>query len=219
MRFLNPALKLSSLRIALLVLSLLSPPVMAQAPVILVMGDSLSAAYGIDEEKGWVNLLRQRLEQSSLSASVINSSISGETSAGGLRRLPELLTTYNPSVVILELGANDGLRGYPVKTMAKKLQSIIDLSHDNQSEVLLLGMQIPPNYGRRYSQMFRDTYLQLQRENDIAMVPFLLDGVATKPELMQTDGLHPKAEAQAQILDNVWPHLKMLLDNLQVSNQ
>lgn len=218
MRLLKQAVLLTKLYIFGIICTLLSSVALAQSPVILVMGDSLSAAYGINPEKGWVNLLRQKFEKQAISVEVINSSISGETSAGGLRRLPDLLNTYNPDVVILELGANDGLRGHPVNNMVNKLQAMIDLTLAQHSKVLLLGMKIPPNYGRRYSELFSSAYPRLRQENDITLVPFMLQGVATRPELMQSDGLHPTAEAQPIILDTIWPYLKGLLGNVHVSN-
>lgn len=180
---------------------------------ILVLGDSLSAARGIDERDGWVSLLRQRLEQNSIDREVVNASISGETSGGGSGRLPALLEKYQPSLVILELGGNDGLRGYPIPTMRKNLQKAIDLSHQHNAQVLLVGMQIPPNYGPRYSRLFSDTYPDLAAKNQIALVPFFLEGVAGQPELMQNDGIHPTEEGQPQMLENVWPSLQTLLAN------
>lgn len=180
---------------------------------ILVLGDSLSAARGIDERDGWVSLLKARLQQNSINREVVNASISGETSGGGAGRLPALLEKYQPALVILELGGNDGLRGYPIPTMRKNLQKAIDLSHQNNAQVLLVGMQIPPNYGPRYSSLFSDAYPDLADKNQIELVPFFLDGVAGHPELMQNDGIHPTEEGQPQMLENLWPSLQTLLDS------
>ncbi|WP_207951637.1 GDSL-type esterase/lipase family protein [Pseudomaricurvus alcaniphilus] len=185
---------------------------------ILVLGDSLSASYGIDEQQGWVNLLRQKLSEENLEARIVNASISGETSAGGTSRLPSLLQMYQPNIVIIELGGNDGLRGYPITSMRKQLQSAITMSQANGAQVLLLGMQIPPNYGQRYATMFSNVYRELQQKNDIALVPFFLQGVAGKRELMQADDIHPTAAAQPILLANVWPALYPLLTRLQVTN-
>lgn len=181
---------------------------------ILVLGDSLSAAYGMEESEGWVALLRQRLAEQQLRRPVINASVSGETSSGGTARLPPLLDKYRPGVVILELGGNDGLRGYPVPTLRAQLQQAIDLSQQQGARVLLVGMQIPPNYGARYSRMFSETYPTLAKKNQLPLVPFLLDGVAGLPDMIQPDGIHPTAAGQPQMLDNVWPVLRDLLATL-----
>jgi acyl-CoA thioesterase-1 len=182
---------------------------------ILILGDSLSAAYGIDEEQGWVALLQNKLNvETAISDNpytVINASISGETSAGGLRRLPELNEQYSPVLVVIELGGNDGLRGYPLQRMKKNLQMMIDNSKEITAQVLLLGMQIPPNYGQRYSRQFAEVYQQLKNENGIMLVDFFLDNVAIKPSLMQKDGIHPTAEGQPIMLDNVWPAINEAL--------
>lgn len=186
--------------------------VRASEPGILVLGDSLSAAYGIDTREGWVTLLDQHLQSHANSAyQVINASISGETTGGGLARLPALLNKYQPEIVILELGGNDGLRGFPIARLRQNLEQMIKLSQQSGARVLLLGMRIPPNYGTRYTQQFYDTYSDLAQQYDVALVPFFLDKVATKPSLMQADGIHPKAEAQALMLGNVLPVLKEML--------
>lgn len=190
----------------------------ARATTILVLGDSLSAAYGIDEELGWVALLRQRLQLEGISAEVINASVSGETSAGGRERLPALLAHYKPDLLILELGGNDGLRGYPIPAVRKNLAGIIEHSRDQGARVLLLGIQIPPNYGRRYTELFRELYPALASDLDVPLVPFFLEGVATRPDMMQSDGIHPTVAAQAQLLDNTWPRLRRLLGDLQVAD-
>jgi acyl-CoA thioesterase-1 len=181
------------------------------APVILVMGDSLSAGYRIATEEGWVALLQRRLKTEHLPHQVVNASISGETSSGGLNRLSPALQKYQPDIVILELGANDGLRGLPLSVMRANLQRMITASQKINARVLLLGMRLPPNYGPAYTQQFSEIYVDLAQKYRTALVPFFLDGVATRRELMQDDGLHPKAIAQPQVLDTVWPHLQPLL--------
>lgn len=183
----------------------------AESPRILVLGDSLSAAYGIDEEEGWVHLLDEQLEREGYPHTVVNASVSGETTEGGLKRLPRLLSEHNPDWVILELGGNDGLRGYPVGDLADNLTAMIQLSREQGAEVLMLGMQIPPNYGPRYTDQFTAVYPQLAEEEDVPLVAFMLEGIATKDELMQRDGIHPNAEAQPKILENVWPTLREVL--------
>lgn len=180
------------------------------APVILVLGDSLSAGYGIDVKAGWVALLQQRLDDQ-YPHTVINASVSGETAGGGLARLPALLQEHQPALVILELGGNDGLRGHPVNVMQQQLKDIIEKAQATKAKVLLLGMQIPPNYGQRYTQRFHQAYAKLAEEYELPYVPFFLEGIAVNAELMQRDGIHPTAEAQSQMLDNVWQTLEPLL--------
>lgn len=182
-----------------------------RSPTILVMGDSLSAGYGIDIEQGWVNLLREKLN-GEYAHRVVNASVSGEISRGGLNRLPRLLEEYHPEVVILELGGNDGLRGLPLTELHENLSDMIERSQDVGARVLLIGIQIPPNYGKRYSDQFTELYPQLAAHYQVPLVDFMLEGVATDPESMQRDGIHPKAEAQPRILENVWPALKPLLE-------
>lgn len=185
----------------------------AETPRILVLGDSLSAGYGIDEEEGWVSLLGERLTSEGYAHTVVNASVSGETSEGGLKRLPRLLSEHNPDWVILELGGNDGLRGYPVSDLTDNLLSIVQLSREQGADVLLVGMQIPPNYGPRYTEQFTSLYPQLAEEYNLPLVEFMLEGIATDDELMQRDGIHPNAEAQPKILDNVWPTLREVLES------
>lgn len=180
------------------------------APRILVLGDSLSAAYGLELKQGWVTLLEQRLAEK-FPHKVINASVSGETTGGGLARLPTLLKEHQPNLLILELGGNDGLRGHPLNIMRRQLAGIIEQSRAAGAQVLLVGMHIPPNYGQRYTQQFHTTYKQLAEEYQLPLVDFFLDGVALKPGLMQRDGIHPTAEAQSIMLDNVWPVLLPLL--------
>jgi acyl-CoA thioesterase-1 len=207
----------SILRIALLAsLSALGAIAHAQTttPTLLVLGDSLSAAYGIPRESGWVYLLEQKLGQQKLTngnVAVVNASISGETTDGGLARLPALLQKHKPALVILELGANDGLRGFQIHRLRDNLEQLIRISQASGAKVLLVGIKIPPNYGLRYTSEFYESYTLLAREYNIPFVPFLLEGVATDPELMQDDRLHPRAEPQAKILNNVWPHLQKML--------
>jgi acyl-CoA thioesterase-1 len=177
---------------------------------ILVMGDSLSAGYGIDIEKGWVSLLDKALTKEN-DVRIINASVSGETSSGGNNRLPALLNEHQPDIVILELGGNDALRGQPLKLLEKNLQSMIDASQKSGAKILLTGMQIPPNYGARYSNQFKELYPTLAEKNNLGLVPFLLEGIGGNPELMQRDGIHPTAEAQTIIVNNVQPELEKML--------
>jgi acyl-CoA thioesterase I len=181
------------------------------APTILVMGDSLSAGYGIKVQQGWVNLLAQRLASAGYGYRVVNASVSGETTQGGLARLPHALETHKPAIVIVELGGNDGLRGLPLSASRENLARIIELASASKARVLLVGMVIPPNYGPRYEQEFRDMFSTLVDKYHVAFLPFLLDKVALRPELMQADGIHANADGQPQMLDNVWPKLKPLL--------
>lgn len=181
----------------------------ASPPRLLVVGDSLSAAYGIEARQGWVALLEQRLDGR---VEVINTSISGETSGGGAARLPDLLGQHAPDIVLLELGGNDGLRGLPPGQLETNLRRMIEASRAAEAEVLLLGIDIPPNYGQAYRDAFTGVYRRLADEYDLPLVPFLLEGVALDRELMQADGIHPTAAAQPRILDNVWPVLAPLLE-------
>lgn len=182
---------------------------------ILILGDSLSAAYGIPIEQSWVTLLAKSIEKqfskTNTHYQVHNASISGETTDGGLRALPALLKKYQPKVVIIELGANDGLRGFPLKTIEQNLARLIELAQAQNSKVLLTGIHIPPNYGQRYAIAFHNTYSRLAERYHTALVPFLLEGIATKASLMQEDRLHPKAEAQESIKNIVWQQLEPLL--------
>ncbi|TCK06070.1 arylesterase [Marinobacterium mangrovicola] len=178
----------------------------------LVLGDSLAAGYGIDEEEGWVNLMRQRLQSNGYTLEVVNASVSGETTSGGLSRLPALLETHQPSLVLIELGANDGLRGTPLNIVRGNLEQLVELSRASGAEVLMIGNRLPPNYGPQYTQAFFGLFAEVAGEKQIALVPFLLDGVASDWDLMQDDGYHPKANAQAKILDTVWTGLEPILD-------
>lgn len=180
-----------------------------EPPTLLVMGDSLSAAYGIEQDEGWVTLLQERLGER---AQVVNASISGETTSGGRQRLADLLDQHAPDIVLLELGGNDGLRGLASQQMQANLATMIEQSQAIDAEVLLLGIDIPPNYGQAYRDAFTGVYHQLADEFEVALVPFLLESVALDAELMQDDGIHPTAAAQPTILDNVWPALEPLLE-------
>ncbi len=175
-------------------------PVPASARTLLVLGDSLSAAYGLPEAAGWVALLAGRLPGDR----VVNASVSGETTAGGLARLPALLEQWRPDWVLLELGGNDGLRGLPPAHTRNNLARMIELSRAAGAKVLLIGIRLPPNYGQAYVQAFERIYPELAESHEVPLVPFLLEGVATRPELMQPDGIHPRAEAQPLMLENVW---------------
>ncbi|MDO8343780.1 MAG: arylesterase [Cellvibrio sp.] len=177
---------------------------------ILVMGDSLSAGYGIDIQQGWVNLLEKELTKNH-AIQIINASVSGETSSGGNSRLPALLAEHKPNIVILELGGNDGLRGQPLKLLEKNLQTMIDTSKNAEAKVLLAGMQIPPNYGVRYSSQFKALYEKLAEKNELELIHFLLEGIGGDETLMQRDGIHPTAEAQSIIVKNVLPELEKML--------
>jgi len=179
---------------------------------VLVVGDSLSAAHNIPAASGWVNLLQQRVKQQiTPPPAIINASISGETTAGALTRLPGLLEKHRPSVVVIELGGNDALRGLPPAQLRGNLEKMIVASQKAGAKVLLLGIDVPPNYGPAYRQRLRQTYAELAKAYKVPLLPFLLEGVALKPNLMQADGLHPTAAAQPQVLENVWPLLKPLL--------
>ena len=202
--------------LVLLIVTVASPsinaaPVTADAgPTLLVMGDSLSAAYGIEREEGWVNLLAERLEGD---ARVINASISGETTSGGLQRFADIIRQRQPDIVLIELGGNDGLRGLSPNQMQANLASMIEQSQDAGAQVLLLGIDIPPNYGQAYRDAFTGVFYSLAEEYEISLVPFLLDNIALNDALMQSDGIHPTADAQPIILENVWPELEPLIDS------
>ena len=188
----------------------------ASTQTILVFGDSLSAGYGMPQGQGWVALLEQKLIQNKLdmaSYQVVNASISGETTSGGLARFSTALATHKPNIVILELGANDGLRGLPITEMQVNLNQMITQAKTAKAKVLLIGMKIPPNYGLKYTKKFSATYTSLAKQHNTELVPFLLEGVAGKPALIQVDGLHPISAAQPQLFDNVWKVLAKMLNN------
>ena len=175
-----------------------------------MFGDSLSAGYGLQAGQGWVSLLERRLTDEGYGQRVVNASVSGETTAGGASRLPRALA-HHPDILILELGANDGLRGLPLASARGSLSAMIAASQKAKARVLLVGVQLPPNYGPTYTQGFRELFGQLARDHRTALVPFLMEGVALKESLMQADGLHPNAAGQPLLLDNVWRALKPLL--------
>jgi acyl-CoA thioesterase-1 len=183
----------------------------ASAQTLLVLGDSLSAAYRLKPEEGWVALLQNRLVEQGSDIKVVNASISGETTQGGLTRLPELLSRHQPNWIVLELGANDGLRATPIPRIEQNLRALIDQSQEAGAEPIIVGIQLPPNYGPRYTRRFFGLYESLAQEYELARVPFLLEDVALKPELMQSDGLHPTAEAQPIVLEQVWPTLSSVM--------
>jgi len=185
-------------------------PTVAQS-VILVLGDSLSAEYGLPRGAGWVQLLSDRLRSSGADYTVVNASISGETTSGGFTRLPALLQQHRPAIVVIELGANDGLRGLPLSLMRDNLLKMIEVSRGARSAVLLVGIRVPSNYGRDYSERFFQTFESVAKETRVAYAPFLLDGFAQSLDSFQPDRIHPNTSAQPRMLDNVWPHLQPLL--------
>jgi acyl-CoA thioesterase-1 len=196
----------------LLVLVMASASARAETPVILVFGDSISAGYGLARvEQGWVELLRTRLKREGYGYQVVNASVSGETTAGGLARLPRALEMHHPKIVILELGGNDGLRALPVAQMRSNFEQMISLSMASGAKVLVLGMRIPPNYGPQYTTQFERVYGDLARADKLPLVPFLMDHIALQPTLMQADDIHPNADGQPFLLDNVWPVLRGML--------
>jgi acyl-CoA thioesterase-1 len=177
----------------------------------LVIGDSISAGYGIQRDHGWVALLEAKVATLTPPHQVVNASISGDTTGGGLARLPRAIEVHKPDVVVIELGGNDALRGYPIDRIESNLDAMVTLAKRGGAAVVVLGMEIPPNYGERYTQAFRSMYANVATRAGAALVPFLLDGVATDAALMQSDGIHPTAAAQTRLLDNVWPALQPLL--------
>ncbi len=184
----------------------------AEPATILVFGDSISAGYGLPSVgRGWVALLQTKLEAAGYGYRVVNASVSGETTAGGLARLPRALGLHHPQIVILELGGNDGLRALPVADMRANLAAMVRLARDSGATVLLLGIRIPPNYGPEYTDQFFNSYTVLGKELRVPVVPFLLDGIALSPELMQADGIHPNEQGQGKLVANVWPALQPLL--------
>ncbi len=182
-----------------------------QAATLLVVGDSISAAFGLDTRQGWVALLEKRLEEGGFQYQVVNASISGDTSSGGLARLPALLAQHRPQLVILELGGNDGLRGQPPAQLQQNLAAMVEQSQAGGARVLLLGMRLPPNYGARYTQSFAAVYSDLAKEKRVPLVPFFMEGVGGVEGMVQADGIHPTTAAQLRLLDNVWGQLKPLL--------
>ncbi|KPJ32435.1 arylesterase [Burkholderia multivorans] len=188
-----------------------APAATAGQPVIAVLGDSLSAEYGLPRDTGWVALLRQRLATERIDYSVANASVSGDTTSGGRARLPAVLQRLKPSIVVVELGANDALRGVPLATTEQNLRDIVADARRAHAKVVLVGMYVPSNYGPDYTQKFHAVYTRLSKELDVPLVPFLLAGIENKPDMFQSDQIHPTQQAQRVLLDNVWPTLKPLL--------
>jgi acyl-CoA thioesterase-1 len=190
------------------------PAAHADAPVILVFGDSISAGYGLPRvEQGWVALLQAKLKQQGYGYDVVNASVSGETTEGGLARLPRALSLHHPQILLLELGGNDGLRALPIADMRSNLARMTDLASAAGAKVLLLGMRIPPNYGADYTAQFSAAYADLAKTRHLPVVPFLLDGIALNADLMQADGIHPNPSGQPRLLDNILPALAPLLQH------
>ena len=198
-------------RILIFVIYLFSFPVHAQGKTILILGDSISASYGIPVEDGWVSLLEQRLVRQNMKYKVVNASISGETTLGVKTRLDKLLNEYSSEIVVIELGGNDGLRGFPLSEIEQNLSDIVNTIKKNGVTVLLVPMQLPPNYGAAYNQRFMSIYKSVSEKQNINMSTFILNDIAQHSELMQADGLHPTKEAQAMMLDNLWPSLELLI--------
>jgi acyl-CoA thioesterase-1 len=191
---------------------LAAAPAAAGGKIILVYGDSLSSAYGVPRDRGWVALLEKRLAAQGYDYSVVNASISGEITSGGLARIGKVLARTRPAVIILELGANDGLRGLPVSEMKNNLAAMIARAKKAGVRVLLVGMRMPPNYGPDYTEAFAAVYAELARRERVALVPFLMEGIAAQPSMFQNDEMHPNTAGQPLLLDNVWPRLLPLLE-------
>ena len=201
--------------VVLIVFAVFSGSIVAGS--IVVLGDSISASYGLDVDQGWVNLLQQKLQKNNFSYTVHNESISGDTTAGGLARIDKSLASHKPEILLLQLGANDGLRGLSPKVMKSNLAEIINRAQQSGAKVLLLSMRLPPNYGKRYIDLFYNVYVQLADELAIPFVPFILEDIALQQELMQADGLHPSAKAQPLIADRVWEYLQPVLESRKIS--
>ncbi|HCW5975054.1 TPA: arylesterase [Acinetobacter baumannii] len=194
---------------SLLLISLSMLPMFVSAKTILILGDSISAGYGIDPKQSWVQLLQKRLDQQyPKQHKVVNASVSGETTSGALARLPKLLQTYKPEVVVIELGGNDGLRGQPPQMIQKNLSQLIQLSQKQKAKVILFGMKIPPNYGTAYSKAFENSYKTVSQKYQVKLLPFFLDGVAGQKQLMQNDLIHPNTQAQSKLLNLAYPYIK-----------
>jgi acyl-CoA thioesterase-1 len=189
-----------------------APALSADAPVVLVVGDSLSAGYGMELSQSWPRLLQNRLKDNGHEYRVINSSITGDTTQGGLTRLPRLLGKYDPSLVVIELGGNDGLRGLSINVTRNNLSSMVEQSQDSGAKVILTGIQLPPNYGQMYTEQFYSMYGELEEQYGLLLIPFFMEDVAFDPELMQADGIHPNAKAQPMLLDKVWSLLEPELE-------
>lgn len=202
---------ISRFRLLFLLFFLLSTALAADEATIVIVGDSLSAAYGMEQGEAWPSLLQQRLDQHGHPYRVFNSSITGETTQGGLSRLPRLLEKRRPAIVILELGGNDGLRGLPLEVTRDNLAAMIEQSQSAGARVVLAEMRIPPNYGRSYTEKFNGAYSELAAQYEVVLLPFVLQEIALEPGMMQADGIHPTAAAQPIILDQVWSALEPLL--------
>ena len=183
----------------------------SEHPGLLIVGDSLSAGYGLRPGESWTVLLQQRLEQGGYPHKVVNASISGDTTRGGLTRLPRALTIHQPAVVVIELGGNDGLRAIPPEEIRRNLDGMVELSQQHGAAVVITGIQVPPNYGPIYAQKFQGAFRSVAEERDVPLTPFVLDGIALEPGMMQEDGIHPTAAAQPRILDNLWPWIEPLV--------
>ncbi|WP_144391301.1 arylesterase [Pleionea sediminis] len=179
---------------------------------LLIVGDSLSASYNIPLEKGWVPLLEKRIHEKYPGISVVNASISGETTGNALKRLPDILDKHQPEIVVIELGGNDGLRGFQLPSIKDNLNQMISMAKNQGATVVLTGIHIPPNYGPAYTQIFYKAYKELAEKHETIFVPFILKGVGDNPELMQADGVHPTAEAQPKVLENMWPYIKKAIE-------
>jgi len=194
---------------SIMLISLSMLPMLVSAKTVLILGDSISAGYGIDPKQGWVQLLQKRLDQQyPKQHKVVNASVSGETTSGALARLPKLLQTYKPNVVVIELGGNDGLRGQPPQMIQKNLDQLIQLSQKQKAQVILFGMKIPPNYGAAYSKAFENNYKVVSQKYQVKLLPFFLDGVAGQKQLMQNDLIHPNTQAQSKLLNLAYPYIK-----------
>jgi acyl-CoA thioesterase I len=189
-----------------------APLVAAAPPAVLVFGDSLSTAYGLSQDKGWVALLQQRLARQNPEAKVINASVTGETTSGGAARIRDALQRHRPTHVIVALGGNDGLRGLPVKTIRANLETILRTIEMNGAKALLVGIRLPPNYGPSYTKQFDLLYRDLSAARKVPLVPFLLEGLGEGREFFQADGIHPTAAAQPTLLENIWPALRKILE-------
>lgn len=198
----------------IVLLALIAPATASARQVILVLGDSISSAYGIDKEQGWVALLQQRLDSQYPGWDVVNASVSGDTTRTGLKRLAPALDAHSPAILIVGLGGNDGLRGLPFSEIRDSLSSIVETATQRNVQVLLAGIRLPPNYGEAYNSIFTGIYSEVAGKYEIPLVPKLMDQVAEKRQLMQEDGIHPTAEAQPQLLENVWVALEPMLNSV-----
>jgi acyl-CoA thioesterase-1 len=208
----EPMLRFAACMLLLIAVAVAMPTALASTqPTILVLGDSISAAYGIQREQGWVAHLERRVERLDPPWRVVNASVSGETTGGGLARLPSTLAAHQPDVLVIELGGNDALRGYPIERIRDNVQRLVELGQQAEARVLLVGMQIPPNYGPRYTRGFAELFRNVSDQTGVPLVPFILEPVALTPELMQSDGIHPTADAQPLMLETIWPYLRPLL--------